>query len=58
MVFDPHNSRNTLLQIKMIFYIGSTIYNIISFKLDNLVLIFISKNILMKYHDKTLITFF
>ena len=58
MLFDPHNSRNTLLQIKTIFDIGSTIYIIISFRLNNLVLIFIFKKLLMKYHDKTLITLF
>ena len=58
MLFDPHNSRNTLLQIKIFFDVGSTIYNIISFRLNNLVLIFISKKLLMKYYDKTLITIF
>ena len=41
----------------MIFNIGSTIY-IISFRLDNLVLIFNPKKLLMKYHDKIPITSF
>ena len=58
MLFDPDNPRNTLLQIKIFFDVGSTIYNIISFRLNNLVLIFISKKLLMKYYDKTLITIF
>ena len=51
MLFDPDNPINTLLQIEMIFNIGSTIY-IISFRLHNVVLIFIPKNLLVKYHDK------
>ena len=55
MLFDPDNPRNTLLQIEVIFSIGSTIY-IISFKLNNLVLIFIHKKLLMKYHDKIPVT--
>ena len=57
MVFDPNNPKNTLLQIEVIFNIESTIY-IISFRLNNLVLIFIPKKLLMKYHDKISITFF
>ena len=57
MVFDPNNPKNTLLQIEVIFNIESTIY-IISFRLNNLVLIFISKKLLMKYHDKISVTFF
>ena len=48
MLFDPENPRNTLLQIEVIFNIGSTIY-IISFRINNLVLIFLHKNILVKY---------
>ena len=42
MLFDPDNPRNTLLQIEVIFNIGSTIYiYIISFRLNILVLIFL-----------------
>ena len=55
MLFDPENPRNTLFQIEMIFNIGSTIYiyiYIISFRINILVYIFISKKLLMKYHDK------
>ena len=55
MLFDPDNPRNILLQIEVIFNIGSTIY-IILFRLNNLVLIFILKNLLIKYHDKYPIT--
>ena len=55
MVFDPNNPKNTLLQIEVIFNIESTIY-IISFRLNNLVLIFIPKKLLMKYHDKISVT--
>ena len=55
MLFDPDNPRNILLQIELIFNIGSTIY-IILFRLNNLVLIFILKNLLIKYHDKYPIT--
>ena len=55
MIFDYDNPRNTLLQIKVIF--GSTIY-IISFRLNILILICIPKKLLMKYHDKILITSF
>ena len=59
MLFDPDNPINTLFQIEVIFNIGSTIYiYIISFRLNILVLIFIHKNLLMKYHDKIPITFF
>ena len=50
MLFDPHNPRNTLLQSEVNFNIEA-LY-IISLRLSNLVLIFISKNILLKYHDK------
>ena len=57
MLFDRDNPRNTLLQIQVIFNIGSTIY-IISFRLNNLVLIVIPKTLLMKYHEKIPITFF
>ena len=42
ILFDSDNSTNTLLQIEVIFNIGSTIYTI-SFRLNNLVLIFIPK---------------
>ena len=49
--------RNTFLQIEVIFNIVSTIY-IISFMLNNFVLIFISRKLLMKYHDKILVTSF
>ena len=55
MLFDPNNSINTLLQIELIFNIGSTIY-IISFRLNNYILIFFSTKLLMKYHDKISIT--
>ena len=61
MLFDPHNIKNTLLQIEVIFNIGSTIYiyiYIILFRLNHLFLIFISKMILMKYYDKIPITSF
>ena len=61
MLSDPHNPRNTLLQIEVIFNIGNTIYiyiYIISSRLNNLVLIFIPKKVLMKYPDKILITSF
>ena len=63
MVFDLENPRNILLQIEEIFNIGSNIHiyiyiYIISFRLNNLVLIFIPKNLLMKYHDKISITSF
>ena len=59
MLFDPHNPTNTLLRIEVIFNIGSIIYiYIYSFRLNNLVLIFILKKFLIKYHDKISITFF
>ena len=61
MLFDPDNPRNTFLQIGVIFNIEITIYiyiYIISLRLNNLVLIFISKKLLMKYHDKIPISFF
>ena len=59
MLFNHDNPRNTLLQIEVIFIIESTIYiYIIAFKLKNLVLIFITKKLLMKYHDKVPITSF
>ena len=59
MLFDPQNSRNTLLQIEVIFNIGSNIYiYIISFRLNNLVFIFIPKFFLMKYHNNIPITSF
>ena len=51
ILFDPNNSINTLLRIEVNFNIGSTIY-IISFRLNNLVLIFIPEKLLMKYYDK------
>ena len=56
MLFDPDNPRNTLVQIGVIFNIGIYIY----FHLGQiiLVLIFIPKKILMKYHDKISITSF
>ena len=57
MLFDPDNPRNTLIQIKVIFNSRSTIY-IISLRLNILVLIFIPKKLLMKYHDKIPVTFF
>ena len=57
MLFDLDNPIHTLLQIEVIFNIGITIY-IISDKLNILVLIFIPKKILMKYHDKISITSF
>ena len=59
MLFDPNNLINKLLQIEVIFNTGSTIYiYIISFILNNLVLIFIPKCFLMKYHDNIQITSF
>ena len=61
MLFDSYNPRNTLFQIEIIFNIGNTIYIymcVISFRLNNLVLIFISKKLLMKDYDKVLITSF
>ena len=51
MLFDPDNLRDIRLQIEVIFNIESTIY-IISFRFNNLVLLFIPKIFLMKYHDK------
>ena len=42
MLFDSDNPKNTLLQIEVIFNIGSTIY-IILYRLNILVLIFITK---------------
>ena len=42
MLFGPDNPKTTLLQIEVIFNIGRNIY-IILFRLNNLVLIFISK---------------
>ena len=57
MLFDPDNPRNTLIQIKVIFNIRRTIY-IISFRLNIFVLIFIPKELLMKYHDKIPVTSF
>ena len=47
MLFDPDNPKNTLLQIKVIYNIGSTIYiyiYIISFRINNLVLILFLKS--------------
>ena len=44
MLFDSGNPRNTLRQIEVIFNIGGTIY-IISLRLNNVVLIFIPKNV-------------
>ena len=59
MLFDHENSGNTLLQIEVIFNIGSTIYiYVFSFRLNSLVLVSISKKLLMKYHDKISITSF
>ena len=59
MVFDPENLRNTLYQIEVIFKIGSSIYiYIVSLRLNILVLMFIPKNILIKYHDKIPVTSF
>ena len=53
MLFDHDHPRNTLIQIEVIFNNGSTIYiYIISFRINILVFIFISKKLLMKYHDK------
>ena len=46
MLFDHDNPRNIILQIKVIFNIESTTYiyiYIISFRLSNLVLIFVPK---------------
>ena len=57
MLFDPNNPKNTILQIEVIFNNGSTIY-FISFRLNNLVLTFIPKKLLMKYYDKISITSF
>ena len=57
MLFDPDNLINILFQIERIFNIGSTIY-IISFRLNILFLIFISKKLSKKYHDKIPITSF
>ena len=57
MLFYSGNPRNTLCQIEVIFNIESTIY-IISFRLNNVVLIFILKKLLMKYHEKVQITSF
>ena len=45
MLFDPDTPKNTLFQIEVIFNIGTSIY-LISFRLNNLVLIFISKKLL------------
>ena len=59
MVFDPENLRNTLYQIEVIFKIGSSIYiYIVSLRLNILVLMFIPKKILIKYHDKISVTSF
>ena len=57
MLFDRDKPINTLLQIQVNFNNGNTIY-IISFRLNILILIFILKNFLMKYHDKVPITLF
>ena len=49
MLFDPDNPKNTLLQIEVIFNTRSNIYiYIISFRLNNLVLIFIHKKVFNK----------
>ena len=47
MLFDPDNPRNIFVQIEVIINNGSTIYFIL-FRLNNLVLIFIHKKLLMK----------
>ena len=57
MLFDRDKPINTLLQIQVNFNNGNTIY-IISFRLNILILIFILKKFLMKYHDKVSITLF
>ena len=59
MLFDLNNPKNTLFQIEVVFNIGNNIYiYIVLFKLNILVLIFIPKKLLMKYHDKIPIIFF
>ena len=58
MLFDPDNPRNTLLQIEVIFNIGSTIYLYYFTQIKYFSFDFILKKLLIKDHDKIPITSF